>query len=317
MFSTLCLYFTLICSRAFPIPFAWYSSLRAGVVSSRFISERRRRFRVPKSTGIYPLLPQRPLLSVQMATFSFPYHQPRDGFWGDKTSTLNFCEEDYVMSYYCAEVCNTVTNALFLWFGYRGIRDCLRYAHPTIFFVTFVGYIIVGVGSTLFHATLKYPMQLLDELAMIYTTCFMVHATFAYKRSFGFSCALGLALMGLAWYITARYYQTKDPQFHQDAYALLTAMVVFSNMWIMEKSVRPALKLREGTRSKESPVPTTQAIMVQMWIMVATGLSVFLGGFLVWNLDNIFCNTIRSWRHHLELPWAVVFEGHAWWHLSE
>ncbi|KAI1265265.1 alkaline dihydroceramidase [Xylariaceae sp. FL1019] len=250
-----------------------------------------------------------------MAIFRFPYHQPRDGFWGVKTSTLNFCEEDYVMSYYCAEVCNTVTNALFLWFGYRGIRDCLRYAHPSIFFVTFVGYVIVGVGSTLFHATLKYPMQLLDELAMIYTTCFMVHATFAYKRSFNFSCMLGVALIGLAWYITARYYRTKDPQFHQDAYAALTALVVFSNMWIMEKRVRPALKLREDTRSQESPVPTTQAIMTEMWTMVATGLSVFLGGFLIWNLDNIFCNTIRSWRHRLQLPWAVVFEGHAWWHL--
>lgn len=45
-------------------------------------------------------------------------------------------------------------------------------------------------------------MQLVDELAMIYTTCFMVHATFAYARSFHFSVALGVGLTGLAYYIT-------------------------------------------------------------------------------------------------------------------
>ncbi|KAI0548623.1 alkaline dihydroceramidase [Xylaria curta] len=250
-----------------------------------------------------------------MSMFSFPYHEPRPGFWGEKTVTLNFCEEDYVMSYYCAEVCNTVTNILFLWLGVRGIKGCIKYSHPSIFFVTFIGYIIVGCGSTLFHATLKYPMQLVDELAMIYTTCFMAHATFAYGRSSRFSFALGVGLIGLAYFITARYYQTKDPQFHQDAYALLTATVVFSNMWIMEKVLRPALKAREEKRSPSSPVPSTRASLTQMWIMVATGLGIFLGGFLIWSLDNWYCNTIRRWRHQIQLPWAVVLEGHAWWHL--
>ncbi|KAI0478666.1 ceramidase-domain-containing protein [Xylariaceae sp. FL0804] len=250
-----------------------------------------------------------------MAGFSFPYHEPRQGFWGEKTSTLNFCEEDYVMSYYCAEVCNTLTNILFLVLGVKGIRDCIKYSHPTIFLTTFVGYIVVGCGSTLFHASLKYPMQLVDELAMIYTTCFMCHATFAYGRSGRFSFALGGALVGLAWFITARYYETKDPKFHQDAYTVLTVTVVFSNLWIMERRVRPALKARDETRSPSSTVPKSSAILSQVYIMVATGLSVFLGGYLIWALDNVYCDTIRVWRHHIQLPWAVVLEGHAWWHL--
>ncbi|KAK5628185.1 hypothetical protein RRF57_003900 [Xylaria bambusicola] len=288
-----------------------------------------------------------------MSAFSFPYHKPREGFWGEKTVTLNFCEEDYVMSYYCAEVCNTITNFLFLWLGVRGLKGCIQYGHPFIFFVTFIGYIIVGCGSTLFHATLKYPMQLVDELAMIYTTCFMAYATFSYGRSSGFSFALGTGLIGLAYYITAvmlaaladktknqaHYYETKDPQFHQDAYAILTATVVFSNMWIMERVLRPALKAREQKRSSRpssSAVPSTRAFLSQMWIMVATGeliadlpakckctrtncpvlgLSIFLGGYLIWNLDNMYCNNIRHWRHQIQLPWSVVLEGHAWWHL--
>ncbi|KAI0907890.1 alkaline dihydroceramidase [Ustulina deusta] len=250
-----------------------------------------------------------------MSAFSFPYHEPRPGFWGEKTVTLNFCEEDYVMSYYCAEVCNTITNFLFLWLGVRGIKSCVRYGHPAIFLVTFIGYIIVGCGSTLFHATLKYPMQLVDELAMIYTTCFMAYATFTYTRSSRFSFALGVGLIGLAYFITARYYETKNPQFHQDAYAILTATVVLSNMWIMERVLRPALKAREDKRPPSSPVPSTRAFLSQMWIMVATGLSIFLGGYLIWNLDNMYCDTMRRWRHQIQLPWSVLLEGHAWWHL--
>ncbi|KAI1630985.1 alkaline phytoceramidase [Biscogniauxia mediterranea] len=250
-----------------------------------------------------------------MSALSFPYHEPREGFWGEKTSTLNFCEEDYVMSYYCAEVCNTLTNLLFLCLGVKGIRECIKYSHPRIFLVAFIGYIVVGCGSTFFHASLKYYMQLVDELAMIYTTCFMCHATFAYGRSRGFSFSLGVGLIGLAWFITARYYQTKDPEFHQTAYAVLTVTVVFSNMWIMEKMVRPQLKGREEKRPHNSTVPTSDAILSQMWMMVATGLSIFLGGYMIWILDNEYCGTIRKWRHQLQLPWAIVLEGHAWWHL--
>ncbi|KAI1495478.1 alkaline phytoceramidase [Biscogniauxia marginata] len=250
-----------------------------------------------------------------MSAFSFPYHEPREGFWGEKTSTLNFCEEDYVMSYYCAEVCNTLTNLLFICLGLKGIRSCIKYSHPRIFLVTFIGYMVVGCGSTFFHASLKYYMQLVDELAMIYTTCFMCYATFTYARSRRFSCCLGAGLIGLAWFITAKYYKTKDPQFHQTVYAILTATVVISNVWIMEKMVRPQLRAREEKRAQNTTVPTSDAILSQMWAVVVTGLSIFLGGYLIWTLDNIYCNTLRKWRHQIQLPWAVVLEGHAWWHL--
>lgn len=54
------------------------------------------------------------------------------------------------------------------------------------------------------------------------------------------------------------------------------------------------------------------------WLLLTRlpqGLSTFLGGFLIWNLDNIYCHTITRWRHQIQLPLAVLLEGHAWWHL--
>jgi dihydroceramidase len=37
----------------------------------------------------------------------------------------------------------------------KGIRNCLANGHDTVFLVAFVGYLLVGTGSFLFHATLK------------------------------------------------------------------------------------------------------------------------------------------------------------------
>lgn len=41
----------------------------------------------------------------------------------------------------------------------------------------------------------------------------------------------------------------------------------------------------------------------------------FLVGFFIWNVDNIFCKYLLSARNTMLLPWAVVLEGHAWWHI--
>ncbi|KAI7765276.1 hypothetical protein LZL87_009805 [Fusarium oxysporum] len=63
-----------------------------------------------------------------------PYPPPQEGFWGRPTSTLNWCEEDYVISHYAAEITNTLTNALFIALGARGVRTCLKYQHDTAYY---------------------------------------------------------------------------------------------------------------------------------------------------------------------------------------
>jgi dihydroceramidase len=40
-----------------------------------------------------------------------------------------------------------------------------------------------------------------------------------------------------------------------------------------------------------------------------TGALTFAFGFFVWNLDNIFCNTVTSWKHAVGWPLAFVLEG--------
>lgn len=55
----------------------------------------------------------------------------------------------------CRTRAQTGTNVLFLWLGAKGIRNCVRESHDGIFLLAYVGYIIVGLGSVSFHATLK------------------------------------------------------------------------------------------------------------------------------------------------------------------
>ncbi|EJT81298.1 hypothetical protein GGTG_01281 [Gaeumannomyces tritici R3-111a-1] len=237
----------------------------------------------------------------------FPYREARDGYWGEQTSTLNWCEEDYNFTHYIAEFVNTFSNLIFMWLGAKGIWNCVTYGHSRVLTFGFIGYIIVGLGSMAFHATLKYSMQLADELPMIYTTCIMGFATFAYGKGRMFRLWLGSALAGLAAFITIYYHITKNPVFHQVAYASLMIALVVRGYFVTKGEMEPALRRRSPLKADK--------IMGQMNALVLTGVSLFLIGFALWNLDNIYCHHLISWRSRILLPWSIVLEGHSWWHL--
>jgi dihydroceramidase len=63
--------------------------------------------------------------------------------------------QDYYATIYSAEIVNATTNLMFVYLSYKGIRNCIRNGHDAVFLVSFLGYLIVGLGSFLFHSTLK------------------------------------------------------------------------------------------------------------------------------------------------------------------
>lgn len=167
-------------------------------------------------------------------------------------------------------------------------------------------------------------MQLVDELSMIYTTCLMFYATFSHGRAHPIPLILGIALVALSVFITGYYHYLQDPTFHQNAYALLTATLLFRAMYIMEVSIRPYFRAEQRRRNKAAGMPEQEQarqdkrdalIVKQMWMVVGLGVSIFLGGFGVWTLDNVYCGTLRRWRREIGLPWGILLEGHGWWHL--
>ena len=165
---------------------------------------------------------------------------------------------------------------------------------------------------------------------MIYTACLMNYATFSYSKPRLYSFILALGLISLALFITLYYHYLQDPTFHQNAFAILLAIVLARSMYVMEFTLRPSLTKKEEEfklkRNRSMNVNEKEIsrsgdrrdtkILTTMWTMIITGLSIFLGGFLIWHLDNQYCPTIRRWRRQVGLPWGILLEGHGWWHVT-
>ncbi|KZZ97276.1 Ceramidase [Ascosphaera apis ARSEF 7405] len=122
--------------------------------------------------------------------------------------------------------------------------------------------------------------------------------------------------------MTLYYHYLQDPRFHECMYGVLTALLVFRSMWVMEYALRPSLREQASRRGNAKVSDEKQRrddrdlkILRSMWTMVGVGLTSFLGGFLFWNIDNHLCGTLRRWRHAVGLPWGLFLEGHGYWHI--
>lgn len=92
---------------------------------------------------------------------------------------------------------------------------------------------------------------------------------------------------------------------------------------------RTAYLLRHGEFSKQLP----QAQRSTIARLFSSGAATFAFGFLIWNLDNVFCSKITRWKQTVGWPAAFLLEGepdlnivpelwlrryvsgHSWWHI--
>ena len=227
-----------------------------------------------------------------------PYGEPLDsGFWGTPTSTIDWCEENYVVTYYLAEAVNTVTNAFFMILAGYSLRNVMRNGMETRFVLCTLGFMLVGLGSWLFHMTLKYHFQLLDELPMIYTTCIPVWFSFSYSKGRRYENICAWIIFAGAMTLTVLYLVFRNPTIHQAAYGALNVTIIIKNVRLVYSTIKDKAALSNLN-----------------WTLVL-GVSEFLFAWFLWNMDIHFCDYWRSWRRSIGLPWGMLLEGHGWWHL--
>ncbi|GMH71051.1 hypothetical protein TrRE_jg8389 [Triparma retinervis] len=101
-----------------------------------------------------------------------------DGFWGPTTSTIDWCERNYVVSWYIAEFWNTISNLTYVLVGLMGIFQAYKHRYETRFVLIGVGIMIVGFGSSAFHGTLLFEFQMADELPMMWSIMVWNYAMF-------------------------------------------------------------------------------------------------------------------------------------------
>ena len=80
-------------------------------------------------------------------------------FWGDKDTSISFCEQKYDQVFWIAEYYNTLSS-----FSY--IIACLPFINTKKYKIAWSG-IGIGVGSIMLHGSMRYYGQWVDEISMI------------------------------------------------------------------------------------------------------------------------------------------------------
>ncbi|KAH8835532.1 ceramidase [Flagelloscypha sp. PMI_526] len=230
----------------------------------------------------------------------------KDGYFSPVTSTLDWCEANYQFSHYIAEMANTMSNLFTIGLALYAARLTQNEGLPTRFVVGHLLIALVGLGSFLFHATLTYEAQMGDELPvgappfnstlpMIFSVTLSLWILFDSTKGFGNivdNFGLPLALFSFDGVFAWSY---------QAVFAILLFTFAGRITYIL------------GFSSLSSLIP--KSLVSTVGRIFGMGAGLFALGFLIWNLDNVFCDTITDWKVRVGWPTAFLLEGHAWWHI--
>ena len=230
-----------------------------------------------------------------------PPMRPGDvvGYWGSPSSTINWCETNYETSFYIAEFWNTLTNLGMIMLSIYGIVHCRRQGIETKYTYSFLALLFIGIGSWMFHMTLRFEMQLLDELPMLFGASFVVYCLYTARYSGKAGGNLLAILLTLNCVIvTIVYLLNKEPIFFQSMFAITVSVGVIISLHHNYKQYS-----RLGVK----------------FFFVVFGLTSL--AFLCWNIDNAFCDQLtnvrsRLFRHNPVLKYvSPLTQLHGWWHL--
>lgn len=233
------------------------------------------------------------------------HHAWDTSFWGPVTATLDWCEANYQFSRYIAEVSNTFSNLASVLLALWGAQQARSASLPARYFAGYTGFALVGLGSMIFHATLLYEAQLADELPMIYVASYCASILFDTQRGYTLRSAKAASLTATFFafniFFTWSYSVYRNPVYHQTVFAII----------MISTALRTTYLLRHSELSTRVP----EADKISVARICGAGAGVFALGFVVWNLDNVFCSTITRWKHTVGWPAAFLLEGHSWWHI--
>ena len=239
-------------------------------------------------------------------------------------SSINWCEEDYAVCDFIAEFWNSITGIFLcsssIYCYYTNKKDnihVLTYSNILLFFV--------GVGTALFHGTLIYIWQLLDEIPMMlivieYTRILstlnlarnvdMIRINYRYMTSF-------LPIMISSYYIHPKLQVLT----FQGSLVVFTGILLYSCNKIngslnkqfynthkfeySEKSKRKSFSFNTDVVDKSNSFSEFKKYSTMRTLMKnynRKGLFLLFFSLLIWNIDNHYC------QHYIHL--------HAVWHFT-
>jgi dihydroceramidase len=277
----------------------------------------------------------------------------KNGYWANTTSSIDWCEINYEITYFIVEFWNTLSNLPMILLPLYGLywslrqnsnRKLRKYRVPRSILLCFVALAIIGCGSFLFHMTLYYSMQLLDEVPMIFgsgvslfTLIDMFLSLFEYDRELKQSRMLNAkpylkkeifkryklaVLITLYCSLVAFIYIFiwPNPVFHQICFGivLVTALIVYLFSYWKYSNIYK--------------IPNRLVCLILFYGILA---------FIFWNMDKKFCHYLIQYRRSVELFFGIseensysdhfeikaicfnilviwlksLSEFHSWWHI--
>ncbi|KII95372.1 hypothetical protein PLICRDRAFT_34220 [Plicaturopsis crispa FD-325 SS-3] len=227
--------------------------------------------------------------------------QLQAGLWGPHTGTTDFCEINYQITDYIAEFINTFSNVSYIILGAIGFYYIRRERLPTRVALCYACLVVIGLGSFLYHATLMRTAQMMDELPMMWEATLLLYACMATSSARpkpAFSPSLAIAHIAVAVAFCVMDFVMDNPVYHDIGFGTLVAAAIARVVYLLKTQVPP-----DSSARTDAPA------------LFYKGVSMFILGFVIWNLDIFLCDAMLPLKEKLGLPWAYVLEGHAYWHV--
>ncbi|KAK6433756.1 hypothetical protein LTR95_010064 [Oleoguttula sp. CCFEE 5521] len=196
-----------------------------------------------------------------------------------------------------AEFVNTLTNIAYIPYAIQGLRQARALRASLSSQILYYGFAGVGVCSALFHGLLKYSAQMGDETSMQVATALVVHRAMSCGRGASHARILAAGLASLLVLETAYHAINDEQTVHDLTFVMQIAVVAFKTRSLIKSRVTTA----------------REKLMLQR--LTVLGAACFGIGYLLWQLDFIYCGALNATKRQWGLPWGFLLEFHGWWHV--
>ncbi|KAI7822582.1 alkaline phytoceramidase family protein [Gamsiella multidivaricata] len=214
------------------------------------------------------------------------------GYWGHPTASVDWCETNYAKSHYVAEYFNSLSSFSMILVGLAGMA--LHASFEKRFILTFGSIVIVGIGSIAFHGTLLFPLQMLDEVPMVYCVLTVAYCCVENKpyRRYGAWFPIGLTSYGLLTTVIMLY---AGPENH------LLEFIVFQSSFMFMTLVVLSHIMKIYAHQQDQSIK-------RLWLLSGLIGAIAYG---YWNIDFRMCGAMENLPLGLANP-----QFHAWWHVG-
>lgn len=225
-------------------------------------------------------------------------------------SSINWCESDYTNSRFIAEYWNTLTGICLCISSLLSYNSNVKYDIHILYYSNLLLF-IVGIGTILFHSTLIYIWQLLDEIPMMLIVIEyyrILTQKITLKKHISLFNATKIYYL-LPFIIISYYIHPKLQIVLFQGILSLCIINLLYTCYLINTFLSKSNVIREDKSMSRNlrPIVVTHAIDLtnelnyNLTFYHYKGLFILITSLIIWNIDNNYC------QHYIEL--------HAVWHV--